>query len=377
MIYNLPEVNILVVDDISQNQLALEALLARPGIRVLKASSGAEALELLLNHEVAMALLDVQMPEMDGFALAELMRGTERTRHIPIMFLTAASQDQQRTFRGYEAGAVDFLYKPLEPHVLASKVAVFVDLYIQRQRLQQQIVEVQRLRKLNEMMSAVLTHDLRTPLMAIALSAEIVHRRGQDEVIQKAGLRIKSSSSRMARMVDHLLNFSRVRPGVGSISPKPGDLGTVCSAVVAEIMAVRPSSKIEVQCEGDLTGVFDADRMAQVFANLLSTALEHADADQAVSVLLDGTHKGRLNANISFARVLPDNLQSQLFEPLHGQGSGLQKESLPARPASFNAGLALVDQGINAHGGSIVARSNEAEGTVFEFLILRSERSEI
>ena len=373
MIYNLPEVNILVVDDVSQNQLALEALLSRPGVKILKASSGAEALELLLNHEVAMALLDVQMPEMDGFALAELMRGAERTRHIPIIFLTAASQDQQRTFRGYEAGAVDFLYKPLEPHVLGSKVAVFVDLYVQRQRLQQQIVEVQRLRKLNEMMSATLTHDLRTPLMAIALSAEIVHRRGHDEVIQKAGQRIKASSSRMARMVDHMLNFSRVRTGLASISPKPGDLGTVCTAAVSEVAASRPGAQIDVQCEGDLTGVFDADRMAQVFSNLLHTALEHAGG-QAVTVLLDGTHKGRLNANISFPLVLSDSVQAQLFEPLHGHtGPTLSKE--PPRPA-LNAGLALVDQGISAHGGSIVARSNEAEGTVFEFLILRSERSD-
>jgi two-component system sensor histidine kinase/response regulator len=375
MIYTLPEVNILVVDDVSQNQLALEALLARPGIRILKASSGAEALELLLNHEVAMALLDVQMPEMDGFALAELMRGAERTRHIPIIFLTAASQDQQRTFRGYEAGAVDFLYKPLEPHVLGSKVAVFVDLYVQRERLQQQIVEVQRLRKLNEMMTAVLTHDLRTPLMAIALSAEIVNRRGHDEVIQKAGLRIKSSSSRMARMVDHMLNFSRIRTGLASISPRPGDLGSVCSAVVSEIKAVRPSVRIDVQCDGDLTGVFDADRMAQVFSNLLGTALEYADLAQPISVLLDGSHKGRLNANISFPLVLSDHVQSQLFEPLHGHtGSGVPPKD-PLRPA-LNAGLALVDQGISAHGGSIVARSNEAEGTVFEFLILRSERAD-
>ncbi|MEY4563172.1 MAG: hypothetical protein RLZZ618_2449 [Pseudomonadota bacterium] len=366
-----PEVNLLIVDDVSQNLLALEALLLRPGVRLLKAGSGAEALELLLNHEVALALLDVQMPEIDGFALAELMRGAERTRHIPIIFLSAAAQDQQRTFRGYEAGAVDFLYKPLEVQVLRSKVAVFVDLHVQRARLKQQINEVQRLRKLNEMMTAVLTHDLRTPLMAIALSAEIVHRRGHEESIQKAGLRIKSSSSRMARTIDHLLNFSRVRPGIASIVPKPADLGTVCGAVVTEIGDVQTDIRIEMQCEGDLTGVFDADRMAQVFSNLLGTAVQHAEPGQPIKVRLEGTHKDRLNAHVSFPAVLSDELQAELFEPILG---GAQNRE-PSRPAR-GAALMLVDQGISAHGGSVVARSNQAEGTVLEFLIPRSDRTE-
>lgn len=363
-----PEVNVLVVDDVAQNLLALEALLARPGIRVLKAGSGAEALELLLEHDVAMALLDVQMPEIDGFALAELMRGAERTRHIPIIFLTAASQDQQRTFRGYEAGAVDFLYKPLEPHVLSSKVAVFVDLHVQRQRLQQQIAEVQRLRRLNEMMTAVLTHDLRTPLMAIALSAEIVHRRGHEDAIQKAGLRIKSSSSRMARTIDHMLNFSRVRAGSTSLSPRLADLGSICAGVVAEIGEVRPEVRIDVQCEGDLTGTFDADRMSQVFSNLIGTALEHAGDGVPIRVRLDGAHKDRLNVQLSFGTVLSDDVQADLFEPIMSSNA---REGLRS---TLGAALVVVDQGISAHGGSIVARSNAADGTVFEFLVPRSDR---
>ena len=361
-----PEVNVLVVDDVAQNLLAVEALLARPGLRVMKAGSGAEALELLLEHDVAMALLDVQMPEIDGFALAELMRGAERTRHIPIIFLTAASQDQQRTFRGYEAGAVDFLYKPLEPHVLASKVAVFVDLYVQRQRLQQQIAEVQRLRKLNEMMTAVLTHDLRTPLMAIALSAEIVHRRGHEETVQKAGQRIKASSSRMARTIDHMLSFSRIRSGITSITPKPADLGSICAAVVAEVTEARPDAKIEMQCEGDLTGLFDADRMCQVFTNLIGTALTHAEAGTPIRMRLDGSHKDRLNVVLAFPAVLGDDVQADLFEPIVGGKEGLR--------STLGAGLAIVDQGISAHGGSIVARSTDGEGTVFEFLVPRSDR---
>ena len=97
------------------------ALLRADDVELLEARSGAEALELLLRHDVALALLDVQMPEMDGFELAELMRGSERTRHVPIIFVTAGARDQHRLFKGYETGAVDFLYKPIEPHILKNK----------------------------------------------------------------------------------------------------------------------------------------------------------------------------------------------------------------------------------------------------------------
>ena len=128
----------LLVDDLEENLLALEGLLRRDGLVLLKARSGPEALELLLKHEVALALIDVQMPEMDGFELAELMRGTDRTRRVPIIFLTAGSADRQRRFRGYEAGAVDFLQKPLEPHILRSKADVFFEMYRQRYEVARQ-----------------------------------------------------------------------------------------------------------------------------------------------------------------------------------------------------------------------------------------------
>src|SRR5207342_1172981 len=112
------DTQVLIVDDVPQNLVAIAALLARPGVKVLQARSGTEALEILLVEEVALALVDVQMPQMDGFELAELIRGSERTRHTPLIFLTASASDPSRTFRGYEAGAVDFLHKPIDPQVL-------------------------------------------------------------------------------------------------------------------------------------------------------------------------------------------------------------------------------------------------------------------
>src|ERR1700684_2848999 len=128
----------LLVDDLEENLLSLEALLRRDGLVLLKARSGDEALEFLLQHDVALALVDVQMPGLNGFELAELMRGNERTRRVPIIFVTAGGGGHQPRFRGYEAGAVDFIYKPIEPDILRSKADVFYELYRQRHEIGQQ-----------------------------------------------------------------------------------------------------------------------------------------------------------------------------------------------------------------------------------------------
>src|SRR6201991_3742957 len=133
----------LLVDDLEENLLSLEALLRRDGLVLLKARSGDEALELLLDHDVALALVDVQMPGLNGFELAELMRGNERTRRIPIIFLTAGNADGQRRFRGYEAGAVDFIQKPIESDILRSKADVFFELFRQRQQIAEQRDELE------------------------------------------------------------------------------------------------------------------------------------------------------------------------------------------------------------------------------------------
>ena len=143
-------VNVLVVDDVEANLHATRSLLARPGVFVLIASSAASALELLEQHDVALAILDVQMPEIDGFELAEHMRRSPQTCSVPIMFLTGHDAARSRTFQGYEAGAVDFLIKPVDPLVLESKVGVFVGLYKQRRELFERNAELERLLQHNQ-----------------------------------------------------------------------------------------------------------------------------------------------------------------------------------------------------------------------------------
>lgn len=357
-----PEVPVLVVDDVPQNLLAMQALLQRPGLRVLTAASGTEALELLLQHDVALALLDVQMPEMDGFALAELMRGTQRTREVPIIFLTASPTDPSRSFRGYEAGAVDFLHKPIDPRVIASKVGVFVELYQQRRLLRERNEALERLLKLNETMVAVLSHDLRTPLSAIMMCAQVLGLQARDEASQRSVQRIKSAGGRMARMIEQLLDFSRIRSGVLQLQPVPADLGQVAQGVLAELQPAHPQVAIELSAEGDLQGVFDTDRIAQVFSNLVGNALQHGAAGQPVLVALDGRDARWLQASVFNHGQLPESLLGRLFDPFKGVED--------QRSEGLGLGLYIVDQFVRAHGGEVGGR-NTPEGALFQWRIPR------
>lgn len=137
------KVDILLVDDRPENLLALESLLESPGVNIVKAASGNEALGLMLEQDFALVLLDVQMPGMDGFETAELMRGTEKTRQVPIIFVTAISTEQQHVFKGYEAGAVDYLFKPIVPEFLRTKVKVFCELFQQKNIIKNQLREIE------------------------------------------------------------------------------------------------------------------------------------------------------------------------------------------------------------------------------------------
>ncbi len=124
--------NILLVDDSPENLLAFEQVLRSLDVNIITAISGNEALTLVLEHDFALVLLDVQMPAMDGFETAKLMRGIDKTRHLPIIFVTAISKDQKHVFTGYATGAVDYLFKPVDPDILRSKVTVFLELHRQK-----------------------------------------------------------------------------------------------------------------------------------------------------------------------------------------------------------------------------------------------------
>jgi PleD family two-component response regulator len=136
--------SILIVDDREENLLALEGWLDDFDLNIVKATSGNEALARMLEEDFALVLLDVQMPGIDGFETAELMRGTERTRTVPIIFVTAISKEEKHIFKGYETGAVDYIFKPLDPHILRSKVTVFVNLHRQNKELERTVAELRK-----------------------------------------------------------------------------------------------------------------------------------------------------------------------------------------------------------------------------------------
>jgi len=181
---------ILIVDDKQANLTALRALLEKLDVTVFEAISGNDALGLTLEHEFSLALLDVQMPEMDGFETAELMRSSLHAKHVPIIFVTAISNEQHHVFKGYESGAVDYIFKPLDSDILNSKVTVFKDLFRQKQIIedkrqkleeanikiidqQKALVEEERLKVLLQM-AGTTAHELNQPLMILLGNIELL-----------------------------------------------------------------------------------------------------------------------------------------------------------------------------------------------------------
>ena len=178
---------ILIVDDRPENLLVLESLLDDPGIELIKASSGNEALKKILDHEFALVLLDVQMPDMDGYEVAELMRGNRLTKNVPIIFVTAKHKEQTSIFKGYGSGAVDYLFKPLEPVILKSKVDVFLEIYRQKEELIAKTNELdQRLADLEELKTLLeKTNEQLTQLSRKDGLTGLLNRRSFDEIVER------------------------------------------------------------------------------------------------------------------------------------------------------------------------------------------------
>jgi signal transduction histidine kinase len=344
-------VTFLLVDDLDENLLALEALLQRDDLLVLKARSGAEALELLLKHDVALALIDVHMPVMDGFELAELMRGVERTRHVPIIFVTAGTRDSHRIFQGYDAGAVDFLFKPIDPRILQHKSETFFQLYRQRQALAETL-------RLNEELIAVVGHDLRNPLEVILMTAELL-RDHADPQVGKSGLRLHKSGMRMRQIIDELLDMSRARLGGGiPIQRQPIDLLAIAKTAVAEAEAGHPDRSLELRSEHDLSGEWDAGRLEQVLSNLLGNALRHGQADSPVMLGVCGETDHVVISVHNQGHIAPE-IMPRLFEPFQAS-----RESRD-RGDGLGLGLYIVQQIVFSHDGRVEVRSTPSEGTTF------------
>ncbi|OON61219.1 hybrid sensor histidine kinase/response regulator [Massilia sp. KIM] len=380
---------VLIVDDLPENLQALEALLRTEDCVVYQAGSGEQALDLLLAHEFALAILDVQMPGMDGFELATLMRGTERTRHIPIVFVSAAGRELDYAFKGYESGAVDFLYKPLDPDAVRGKVKVFVALDQQRRETRRQMAALERsrqeqevlLRELNqtqeelqrslrmrdEFMSLV-AHELRTPLNTLFLETQMRSlqlRRGNaaafspeqmGAMVQRDERQIKA----MIRLIDDMLDVSRMRSGKLSIRPCNVELMSLLERVVSDLalQAASTGASLSLAAHPPVIGCWDEFRIEQVIVNLLTNALRYGGGlPVEVSVHLEGQDAVRVDVRDQGKGIAPGDIE-RIFEPY-------ERGSRNGEPKGLGLGLYISRQLAVSHGGELRVTSTPGEGSTF------------
>ena len=381
-------VNILIVDDLPENLIALEALIRRGDIAVHAARSGDDALALLLEHEFALAILDVQMPGMNGFELAELMRGTERTRRIPIVFVSAAGRELNHAFKGYEAGAVDFLHKPLDGYAVNSKVAVFVDMYRQRSAMRRQVEaleiarceqqalveklnaaqhDLERAVKMRDDFMSIVAHELRTPLNTLFLEAQL--RRMQldrgnlaafepallDKMVSRDDRQIRN----MVRLIDDMLDVSRIRSGTLSVRPVKVELSVLLQRVIDDLtqQAGAAGSTITLDAPQPVDGLWDEFRIEQVVVNLLTNALRYGSG-KPVEVSLRPTAEGAHIEVRDHGVGISREDQQRIFQQFERAGDGKSADGL-------GLGLFITRQLVEAHGGSIRVYSEPGRGSVF------------
>ncbi len=373
-----PTINLLLVDDLAENLLALEALLKRDGLAFHTARSGEEALELMLQHDYALALLDVQMPGMDGFELAEFMRANERSRHIPIIFVTAGTGDSTRRFRGYEAGAVDFIQKPIEADILRSKAAVFIDLYDQRRQIAAQRDELATLTSALQVADqqknrflAVLGHELRNPLMVLSSGLNILerdNRRANADEVRKA---MRQNISHVSRLVDDLLDIARIEQGKISLRKETLSLHNILpQALALNSLAIEAAGhRLDVEMpDEEILLEADPARIIQIVSNLVGNAARYTPAGGRITVTISGTETQAIIAVRDTGIGIAPDQQTRIFE-IFGQADS----SLGIVGDGLGIGLALVKELVEMHGGQIsLKNSAPGEGSTFEVRLPRA-----
>lgn len=364
---------VLVVDDSPANLLAMEAILAPLEQEVVSVRSGDEALRQLLRGDFAVILMDVQMPKLDGLETARLIRARERTRYVPIIFITALSREAAHVTRGYQNGGADYLLKPVDPEILRTKVRVFVELHQQREQVKAQAAELAaqratqeallRSRELEEQLLGIVGHDIRSPLSAVLATAD--HQLSSDALPsaqRRAFQRVLRSGERISGLVDLLLDFTRARVGGGiSIAPRRSELRALCRAVLEEQEAIHPHRHLFLECgEEAVWGEWDPDRLAQVLTNLVDNALKHGEDGAPVRVRLGTAPSGEVWLCVhNDGEAIPDEARERIFDPFSRGGAERGR-------AGLGLGLFITRELVRAHGGEISVRSAPGVGTDFE-----------
>ncbi|MBI1861529.1 MAG: response regulator [Deltaproteobacteria bacterium] len=377
--------NILIVDDKPENVLALEGLLREEDANIITANSGNEALALLLDKEVAVTLMDVQMPEMDGFETVSLIRQNRKTGHIPIIFVTAINKEEKYVSQGYELGAVDYLFKPLQPSVVRSKVRAFLELYRQKEELGQKTVELEKLnsalfqvnaklevslrelRVLNhdlEQFTSVASHDLKAPLRTISMYLSLIENKYRGNLDADVGEYLRfavTGSNRLSSLINDLLLYAKA--GNRQMKCEDVDVNSILSNVLQDLKASleEAQGRVEKTELPIITG--DPTQLSQCFQNLIQNAIKYRGSKRpviGVGATLSG-NEWRFYVSDNGPGIPKDSYEKifQLFHRLHSceevDGSGI--------------GLAICRRVAERHGGRIWVESKPGKGSTFFFTI--------
>jgi two-component system sensor histidine kinase/response regulator len=370
------KVNLLIVDDDATTRFALKTILTPLDEKVIEASSGADALRKLLRDEFAVVLLDVRMPIMDGFETAQLIRQRPRSELTPIIFVTALDQAETDMGRGYDLGAVDFVFAPVVPAIVRAKVSVFVELYraqqeLRRYRRQLEVLVEERTTALTainrelEAFSYSVSHDLRAPLVALdGLShALLSDYSGQlDDRTKDYLRRMREASQRLASVFDGLETLFRLTSG--EIHREELDLSALAKEIVDEMRAATPGANVQVDITPGMTVSGDQKLIRILVSNLINNAFKFTSAKAKPRIeigreVVDGDIRMFVRDNgVGFDMVSSHRLFGA-FQRLHSQSE------FPG----VGIGLATARRIVNRHGGRIWAEGAVGEGATFYFVI--------
>lgn len=376
---------LLIVDDLPENLLALSKIIEQDDRIIYQASSGEAALALLLEHDFALAIIDVMMPEMDGFELAELMRGTERTRNVPIVFVSAAGKELNHAFKGYETGAVDFLYKPLDIAAVKSKVNVFVALCQQRVEVKRQVealeqsrrelratqAELERSVQMRDDFMSMVAHELRTPLNTLFLETQM---RGMqldkgnlaafsEENLRKMVARDGRQIQSMIRLINDMVDVSRIRSGKLSIRPAETELAALLNRIVSDLAQRTEAAggTIELDAPNEVAGVWDEFRVEQIIINLLTNALRYGGSKPVTITLKRRDEWAEIVVRDQGVGISAED-QLRIFKPFERAGTKDVREGL-------GLGLYIARQLAESHGGTLDVDSAPNQGAAFRLAL--------